>query len=241
MAAIANGGRLMHPYVVKAVRDQRGRIVKKNHPHMVRRVISESASRKTARILERVVSDEGTAPLAAINGYRVAGKTGTSQKVDPRTRRYSKKNYTAIFAGFVPADDPKLVIAIAIDEPRGRTYGGLVAGPVFKEVGMWTLNYLRINPQIQAANVEEKPQNIIELRKKIFGSILDEEPQAIASGDGLLPDFKGRKMREVLKAAGALGLKVHLEGSGMAVSQAPKPGSPLDRISSVRVLFRPAM
>ena len=236
MAAIANGGKLMRPYAVKAVKDQKGRVVRETHPHMIRRVLSTETAKKTARILEGVVSAKGTGPLVAIRGYRVAGKTGTSQKVDPRTKKYSSKNYVAIFVGFVPVDNPKLLILVVIDEPEGKPYGGLVAGPVFREVGSWALNHLRINPQLRLAGVEGN-RNATELKN--YKS--ETEPEVSKEVPGLLPDFTGMSMREVLRGGKSLGLMVALEGTGLAVKQIPAPGSPLDSMTTVKVNFSPPM
>ncbi|UCF56601.1 MAG: transpeptidase family protein [Deltaproteobacteria bacterium] len=234
MAAIANGGKLIRPYVVKAVKDKFGRIVKETKPQMIRRVISLHTSKKVARVLEEVVSEEGTGPLAAIGGYRVAGKTGTSQKVDVRTKSYSDDDYVAIFVGFVPVDRPKLVILVMVDEPKGKPYGGLVAGPAFREVGAWALNHLRITPQFRLVKVE-KEQEMRETRT----SQLNLEPKTRSGNPGLLPDFRGQSMREVLKGGRALGLNVVLEGTGLAVKQTPRPGSSLKKIRTVKVSFRP--
>lgn len=234
MAAIANGGELMRPFVVKAIRDHSGRVVKEMEPQVIRRVISRQTARNVARILEGVVSEDGTAPLAAISGYRVAGKTGTSQKVDPRTRSYSNKDYVAIFVGFVPANKPKMVILMTVDEPKGKPYGGLVAGPAFQEVGSWVLNHLRITPQVKLAiaNVEPETQG-----PKV--SKLIHRPKALSKKPGLLPDFRGQSMRQVLTGGQALGLNVVLVGTGLAVKQSPRPGSSLKKIKTVKVSFRP--
>ncbi len=234
MAAIANGGELMRPFVVKAIRDQSGRVVKEMKPQVIRKVISTKTARNVARILEGVVSEDGTAPLAAISGYRVAGKTGTSQKVDPRTRSYSNKDYVAIFVGFVPADKPRMVILMTVDEPEGKPYGGLVAGPAFQEVGTWALNYLGITPQVKlaAAKIEPETQG-----PKV--SRLIHRPRTLEKKPGLLPDFRGQSMREVLIGGKALGLNVVLEGTGLAVRQTPQPGSSLKKIDTVKVSFRP--
>ena len=236
MAAIANGGKLMRPIVVKAVTDKYGRVVKETCPKMVRRVFAPEITQKVAQILEGVVSEKGTGPLAAIKGYRVAGKTGTSQKVDPQTKKYSKKDYAAIFVGFVPVDKPKLVILIMIDEPKGEKYGGLVAGPVFREVGAWGLNHLQINPQLNLVKMEENP-GISEVRRQI----LKPEPKVDKRDAGLLPDFSGLSMREVLRRGRSLGLKVVMEGTGLAFRQTPGPGSLLQKITTVKVNFRPPM
>jgi cell division protein FtsI (penicillin-binding protein 3) len=234
MAAIANGGELMRPFVVKAIRDQSGRVVKEMKPQVIRKVISTTTARNVARILEGVVSEDGTAPLAAISGYKVAGKTGTSQKVDPRTKSYSKKDYVAIFVGFVPANKPKMVILIAVDEPEGKPYGGLVAGPAFQEVGSWALNYLGITPQVKLAAAKMEPET---QGPKV--SRLIHRPRTLSNEPGLLPDFRGQSMREVLIGGKALGLNVILEGTGLAVKQTPQPGSSLKKINTVKVSFRP--
>jgi cell division protein FtsI (penicillin-binding protein 3) len=235
MAAIANGGRLMRPYVVKAIVDESGHTVKENHPQVVRRVISENTAKKVVRILEGVVKEEGTGAAAAISGFRVAGKTGTAQKVDPKTKKYSRKKYVATFVGFVPADHPRLVILAVIDEPKGTPYGGVVAAPVFRTLGQWSLNYLRVNPQVKLVETS------IGAREDVNnGSGCDLKKQKpLKVKAGLLPDFRGLGMREVLKKGRSLGLKVLLEGTGLAVKQNPKPGAPLNKIGAVQVCFSP--
>ena len=235
MASIANGGKLMKPFVVKAITDQSGKIIKEYHPRMVRRVLSPETARKVTEILEGVVSERGTAPEAAITGYRAAGKTGTSRKVDPSTKTYSNKDYVAVFTGFVPAEDPELVILAMIDEPKGALYyGGLVAGPVFREVGKWSLNNLRIEPELKLVEAESGSNEIGNENLKV-----DIQPGIGTENGDLLPDFKGQTIREVLKKGIALGVEVILEGTGMAFKQTPEPGSPLDDVSSVKVSFRP--
>lgn len=234
MAAIANGGRLMRPYIVKAITDESGKTVKEFYPHLVRKVISPETARTVSRILEDVVSERGTAPTAAIEGYRVAGKTSTAQKVNSRTGRYSYKDYIASFVGFAPANRPKLVILAMIDEPRGIRYGGYVAGPVFKEVGQWALGNLRIQPELRLASSEAVTEVKISSSNR-----KNSPPQKVQTGNNQLPDFRGLTIREVLKDISSLGLDITFEGSGRAFDQEPKPGVPLDGITSVRVSFRP--
>ncbi|MCD4718091.1 MAG: transpeptidase family protein [Desulfobacterales bacterium] len=237
MAAIANGGKLMRPYVVKAVVDESGRVIKETYPKVVRRVISPRTAKKVAKILEGVVSKEGTGPKAAIKGFKVAGKTGTAQKVDPKTGTYSRTKDVATFVGFAPADQAKLVILVMIDEPKGIPYGGVVAGPVFSEVGLWSLNHLRVNPQTEFVDkgtyVE---QNTDKLSNR--GPLKAKQPPVKVEA-GFLPDFSGLAMREVLKKGRSLGLKVVLKGTGLAVRQEPGPGAPLKKISSIKVSFSP--
>lgn len=243
IAAIANGGKLMRPYVVKKIVDESGGLIKETRPKVVRRVISTRTAMRVAEILEGVVGSEGTAPKAAIRGFRVAGKTGTSQKVDPKTKKYSKRKYVAIFVGFAPVERPKLVILALIDEPKGVVYGGLVAGPVFKEVGSWSLNHLKVNPQPDLLTVAEaKAKELVsDTPKNPCKGAKSEEVNKIADElrQELLPDFRGMGMREVLKRGRALGLKVSLKGSGLAVKQEPEAGSPLNTVKSVIVSFNP--
>ncbi|OPX39609.1 MAG: hypothetical protein B1H11_02590, partial [Desulfobacteraceae bacterium 4484_190.1] len=235
MAAIANGGKLMRPYVVKAVVDESGRVAEETGPEMVRRVISKKTAGRVANILEKVVSNEGTGAKACISGFRAAGKTGTSQKVDPKTRRYSRSKYVASFAGFVPVDRPRLVILAVIDEPRGITYGGIVAGPVFSDVGSWCLNYLRVNPQLRLV---ENGVNQGETERSNIQKTVVRRPAPRVKG-GTLPDFRGLGMREALKRGRSLGLTVLLKGTGLAYKQDPRPGSSIKKTTMVKVCFRP--
>ncbi|MFH0844054.1 MAG: penicillin-binding protein [Pseudomonadota bacterium] len=233
MAAIANGGKLMRPFVVKKITDQYGNSVKKTSPKMIRRVLKEETAEKVKEILTGVVSTKGTASLAAISGYSSAGKTGTSQKIDPQTKGYSDKNYIALFLGFTPADDPKLLILISIDEPSGIPYGGLVAAPVFSEIGTWSLNHLHIKPQVRVTARLEEPENDPVMNAEQNGG-----SNTILENLGLLPDFKGKTMREVLKSVKALGLQVTLEGTGLAFKQIPEPGVPIEIITNLKVVCR---
>ncbi len=241
MAAIANGGNLMKPQLVKAVVDHAGRIVKKNEPEVLHRVISQSTARQVAGILEGVVEKEGTAPEAAIPGFRVAGKTGTGQKVDPATKAYSRTKFTASFVGFVPAEGPRLVILVVLDEPRKGHYGGIVAAPVFREVGSWSLNAIRVNPTTEMVAQNERP-SAGEAGRALSdeeGGAMRELQLSLRAEAGILPDFRGRTMREVVTEVRALGLDMNLEGTGLAIQQNPKAGVPLKGVASVEVSFRP--
>ena len=244
MGAIANGGNLMRPFVVKKIVDESGRVVEETEPQIVRRVISVQTAKTVTRMLEGVAGIHGTAKGAAIAGYQVAGKTGTSQKVDPATKRYSKSKYVATFVGFVPSDRPRLLISVSIDEPKGMTYGGLVAGPVFKEVGSWVLNHLGVNPEPDLLTVTAETgleKTLKDLRDDVEKRPELPEVRELADQllEGFLPDFKGMGMREVLKKGRSLGLKVSLEGSGLAVAQNPEPGSPIETLDTVTVSFNP--
>ncbi|MCC7202697.1 MAG: penicillin-binding protein 2 [Nitrospirae bacterium] len=148
MAVIANGGLLVRPHIVSEEIDHMGNS-KRINPEIKSRVISESTSKKMTDILKWVVSNEGTGKLAAVDGFSVAGKTGTAQKADPATGRYSSSKFISSFIGFLPADSPELVILIVIDEPRGVSWGGSVAAPVFHSVAEQALRYLHVEPAEQ--------------------------------------------------------------------------------------------
>ena len=142
ISAIANGGTLMVPRITRAILKD-GQIEKRFEPKAVRRVISIQSSRQVIDILKHVVKD-GTGKNAAVKGYEVAGKTGTAQKYDAKTGRYSKTAYVSSFIGFAPADAAKVAILVMIDNPKGVHYGGSVAAPVFSNIARETLRYLNV-------------------------------------------------------------------------------------------------
>jgi cell division protein FtsI (penicillin-binding protein 3) len=144
-AAVANGGNLMRPHVIRSLRTPDGMQARDTGPVVVRRVISESTARTLLEMLTSVV-DEGTGKEAAVPGYAVAGKTGTAQKVDPATGRYSHRKIVASFVGAVPAEEPRLVILVMIDEPETLRWGGSIAAPTFREIARDALKYLRVPP-----------------------------------------------------------------------------------------------
>ena len=143
-ATVANGGVRVTPTVVRAIGDDQGRM-RSAPAATTRRVISSAVAQQLRLMLEAVVSEEGTAPLAAVPGYRIAGKTGTAQRVV--NGRYAAGNYTSSFIGFAPADAPRLVTAIVLQGTGRRGYyGGSTAGPVFKDVMSFALRSLQIPP-----------------------------------------------------------------------------------------------
>lgn len=162
-SVIANGGYLMTPHLIKEVKEaakktEVRRPVRYERPvtaHLSaqtqRRVISEGTAREMVRILGEVVSKTGTAEQAAIPGYSVAGKTGTAQKIDPATGRYSPDRFVSSFVGFAPAEDPAVTILVIVDEPEGKGWGGTVAAPVFAAIGREVLHYLKVAPQMPPA------------------------------------------------------------------------------------------
>jgi cell division protein FtsI (penicillin-binding protein 3) len=248
MCTIANGGRLMKPYLVKEMTDQAGKIVAKNQPVEVRRVWSESTTRQAKIVLENVVSEKGTAQKAAISGYTVAGKTGTPQKINEENGTYSHEKHLSVFVGFVPATNPEMVILVMVDEPRGTGYGGLVAAPVFSQVGKWALNTMRINPDapiespkiVKEAKAKnpEAPSKANVVRKAIVEEA-DTQDADMAAAE-LVPDFSGQTIRQVIQKGKALGLNVIVDGTGNAIAQYPQAGSPLSGITFIKVTFKPS-
>ncbi len=142
-SAIANGGSLVTPHVVSRIVSPDGRPVWTFRGES-KRVISRKTAETFKDILKTVTEDGGTAKSAAVSGNDVAGKTGTAQMVDPHTKRYSKEKYISSFVGFVPADSPKIAMIVVIYEPKGQIYGGVVAGPVFKQIAENALSYLEV-------------------------------------------------------------------------------------------------
>jgi cell division protein FtsI/penicillin-binding protein 2 len=160
VGAIANGGVLMRPMLVKQLQDEGGNIVQKYEPQVVRRVITEETAKEMVGALKTVVSDEGTAPLARLANYVVAGKTGTAQKVENGT--YSNDKFVVSFIGFFPADNPQVCISIVMDSPKegGRAFGGALCGPVFHEVAGRCASYLNIPPD-QDLQPQIAPRQIV--------------------------------------------------------------------------------
>lgn len=143
-SAIANHGILMKPYLVRAVTDRNGSLIKNIQPVEKRRVVSSATAAAVTKIMQSVVSEKGTGINAAIKGYSVCGKTGTAQKVG-KNGKYAKGKYIASFVGFLPAKQPKLVVLVIIDEPGNNYYGGIVAAPVFKKIVVKTLDYMTVS------------------------------------------------------------------------------------------------
>ncbi len=143
-SVIANGGYLVQPHIVSEIRTPEGQVVFSYQQGEKKRVISERTSHMFKNILKTVVEEGGTATSAAVDGNQVAGKTGTAQLIDPSTKRYSRDKFISSFVGFVPADQPKFALIVVVYEPKGQIYGGVVAGPVFKNIADQSLSYMNI-------------------------------------------------------------------------------------------------
>ena len=193
--AIANGGKLMKPYVVDSIVDTQGNIVSKNEPTVKRQVISESTAATVREMMEAVV-EGGTGKNAYIEGYRVAGKTATSEKLDTK----DPDDYIASFVCFAPANDPKVAVLVGVDEPPGvYRGGGVLAAPIAKEVLESTLKYLNVEPQYTK-----------------------DELESISSKT---PDLCKQEVSAAKLAASNEGFSVKVIGSGKTVvSQVPSAG-----------------
>ncbi|HSQ85361.1 MAG TPA: penicillin-binding protein 2, partial [Desulfobacterales bacterium] len=145
-SAIANKGILMKPYVVQAITDHNGRLIKSFGPKSIRRAVSEKTARALSRIMHTVITEGGTGVNAALEGYSVSGKTGTAQKID-ENGGYSFEKYMASFVGFAPVENPKIAVLVVVNEPQKQHYGGTVAAPAFKAIAQKTLDYLHIAPR----------------------------------------------------------------------------------------------
>jgi cell division protein FtsI (penicillin-binding protein 3) len=144
VSAIANDGLLMKPYLVQKMTDVHGDVVKSFQPTALRQVVLPENAWLLRRMMERTVEKGGTGVQAALMDYRVAGKTGTAQKADPAGGGYAEDKYISSFVGFVPAENPKIVVLVVINEPHKHHYGGVVAAPVFRHIAQKTLRYLKV-------------------------------------------------------------------------------------------------
>lgn len=215
-SVIANGGLWMKPQLVLAELDEHGRLLRRFDPEAVRRVISPRTA-DTMRDFLLAVVDSGTATKAELSWTQVAGKTGTAQKYDPATGHYAAGKYISSFVGFVPADDPRLVCLVLIDESKKGYYGGDVAAPVFRDI-VDDVHRLRDGP------LSPRPPVV-----------------QVAAGDlkpppTLVPDVRLLPLARATEKLAAVGLRVRSSGVGpRVVSQDPAPGSPVERGEPVLV------
>ncbi|MGH7871115.1 MAG: penicillin-binding protein [Candidatus Binatia bacterium] len=220
-AAVANGGFLMRPYVVRRALSPKGEVLLENQPHVVRRVISEKTARSLASMLKEVTNEGGTGMMANVEGFEVAGKTGTAQKADLANGGYAARKRVASFVGFVPADDPRLVLMVLVDEPEVNVYGGVVAAPVFQNIARGALRHLGVAPSASAlipATLAVSSDIPLRRANKKSGEVV------VAIGAGATPDFVGLSLREAVEKARDLKLKVKIQGNGYVVNQSPLPG-----------------
>jgi cell division protein FtsI (penicillin-binding protein 3) len=256
MGAIANGGKLLEPVLVKRINDGRGDVLRESSEHVRREVVPPGVARTVADMLTAVV-DSGTGVEAAIPGFRVAGKTSTAQKVDPATGKYSTERYTAVFVGFVPVDHPRIVVAVVLDEPSIGRYGGDLAGPVFRRVAEASLRYLGVTPSASSAKIsavkrDGDPADATLAMMKPPAPQTTDGPMPATSGSAVpqagppppgsvrVPDGTGMAAHDVVLAITKAGLVPQVEGWGRVVRQTPAAGTAAPKGSSVRVVLEPA-
>lgn len=234
--ALANDGVLMKPYLVAKVVDPDGVVLLENKPTEVRRVVSAKTAKAVVSMLETVVEKGGTGTKARLDEYRVAGKTGTAQKVDPIARGYSDKRLSS-FAGMVPAEDPRAVILVVIDEPSVDKYGGDVAAPAFKEIATQLMPHLGApksrempTPVALTAKTPEKSAVVAAVEKMKTEAEVDAVTEAnMVEGAVRVPDLKGLAGRAAVAQLLNVALEPHLAGSGRVVSQKPAAGSLVEK------------
>jgi cell division protein FtsI (penicillin-binding protein 3) len=235
ISAVANGGRLMQPQIVRAVLDGQGRELRSFEPKPVRQVVSPETARTLTELMVNVVKN-GTGHNAAIPGYDVAGKTGTAQKMDPATKRYSRAPGVLSFVGFVPADDPRLTMIVLLDEPQNEKWGSEAAAPMFATIGREALSYLNVAPrdsspvpilrgEFAAATPETAPARLV----ADGGSGLAVLPAAAAAGAGpsVMPTLTGLSLRKAMESLAPYSVGLEIAGRGSVTAQSPPPGAPL--------------
>lgn len=257
--AVANDGVRVAPHLIREVRSGDGTVVYRAEPEQ-RRVISAETAIALRGMLEGVTLI-GTAKKAQLDGYSAAGKTGTAQKIDPKTRAYSATKYVGSFVGFAPVSNPQVAIIVVIDEPKGAYHGGEVAAPVFREVAEQILPALGVEPDIETksapqliAQVNDNPERAEKLRDEQAQS--EQQRQATMptvdnnGGRGgevvyasatkkaiLMPDLRGRSVRDVARTCAQLGLQVEARGEGRVLKQNPSAGTEVNTGQLIYVDF----
>lgn len=234
ICSIANGGDLMQPYIVKKIVDADGNIVQENKPKIIRRVITEQVASQMRYMMEKVVSEGGGKP-ARIQGYRIAGKTGTAEKL-AAGGGYAAGEYIASFVGFVPADKPKYAMLVMLDTPQGAFYGSQVSAPIFRD----TLQQILVAKGIQPSNNEGLPSFDEAADKKAAQKKTPQvfSLQVLPNGKIKLPDFTGINMRQAAEVLSEKNLKLHPYGSGKAYQQKPTAGTEVDAGTAVEIWFK---
>lgn len=246
--ALANNGIRVAPHLVREIRSPEGAVLFQAAPEQ-RRVLSPETATALRSMLEGVTL-RGTARKAQLNGYTAAGKTGTAQKIDPRTKTYSKTRFVGSFVGFAPVNDPAVVIIVVIDEPAGAYHGGEVAAPVFREIAEQILPDLNVLPdtqvkpspdliaqatvtpaatksiqQIDERTNEERQATLPRVTLRDSRAEMREVVYAAATRRGaLMPDLRGQSVRDVARLCAQLGLQLEARGDGRAWRQSPDPG-----------------
>lgn len=232
-AAIANGGVWMRPFVVKAAYDANGNSIFEHTPQAMGRIISPTVAHDANVILRSVVNGEdGTGRKAAVDNFLVAGKTGTAQMINAATGGYYQNRLVGSFVGFVPADNPRLVVLVVLEDVGHGHFGGLIAAPVFSEIAAGALSRLNV----AARNPAYDSASLLPVAAPDSGNWGVADSPVIAQRDRVrdtssVPDFGGMSLRSALRMAADREVNIQVEGSGYVIAQRPAPGQPVDGIS----------
>ena len=247
-AAIANGGNIVRPYVVKAAYDNEGRPLVTHTPQIMRRAIAPEIAHQMNLMLRNVVmSDGGTGAKARVDGFLVAGKTGTAQMVNPENGTYYQNRHVSSFVGFLPADDPRLLILVVLYDVGHEHFGGLVAAPVFSEIASGAIRDLNItapNHAYDAASMMPFPHldvNAAE-RRVAAASMGVDDYLPVLTGSKLArqaPNFSGLSLRRALELARRSRVSIDVHGGGYVVAQEPDAGTALNRATVVKLTLAP--
>ena len=234
--AVANDGVRVRPYLVERLVAKGGAIVEEHAPDSGERIMSSSTARTLLSIMEGVVREGGTGTLAAVPGVRIAGKTGTAEKVDRLTGRYSKDLHVSSFVGVAPADDPRVVVIVVVDEPdrrAGQVVGGHNAAPAFAaiverallpggELGLASLDA----SLLKSKKPTKRSAAIVELGDRAAPNAASTQPAELVAGT--VPDLRGLPARKAMSTAAAAGFEITLAGSGLVSAQDPPAGTQRD-------------
>lgn len=234
-SVVANGGLLMEPRVVRAVRRPDG-VREVVAPKVLRRAIEQETAEVLGRIMEGVVSRGTARRFAKIEGYPAAGKTGTAHKAVP-TGGYSRTDYNASFVGYIPAADPVYTILVVIDTPRTSIYGGTVAAPVFRRIAEGAMAYSGLAP-----TGGDRPMMTVQsgssVEPRSHARSAQVMPVSVAvGGPALMPDVRGLSGREAVRVLAAAGIDAQVSGAGFVRTQLPEAGAPLDDTLTGRLLL----
>lgn len=233
-AAVANGGMLNTPYIISEIHhvEKNEKVV--NEPKPIRRVLTEAQASQIREMLLGVTQDGGTGVNARVNGFQVAGKTGTAQKVNPNGKGYLPGAYVSSFAGFIPYEKPKFVIYVVVDSPKNAYYGSQVAAPLFSRIASYAVRKAGLVPQILATkNVNEKNDNqkfvakVIEFyKKKDIQKISAKEILNAPKNElTVVPELSRLTAREVIRQLQGKNIQLKFIGQGTVVETIPSSGS----------------
>lgn len=232
-AAVANGGTLWEPRIVRRVVDRKGVHVWDPGPPKGERILSDRTAAVLNEILKGVVV-RGTGRSGGLVEYVAAGKTGTAQK--PDRGGYHPEKTVASFTGYIPADRPRLVIHVVLDEPRGGAYGSAAAGPVFAEVAEAALRYLEVPPSVPRRELEIGPPARLATFSQPVRTIAPARSGGVSPSVGvLIPDLRGMDARLAVAEATRAGLDVRARGRGVVTAQKPMPGERVEAGRSIEI------